>query len=386
MQLCKKPVKVPIGFFGLLVWSFLRFIEQGRHVKEGYKKLVERAPRTGNVEGELWKTIWGWKGVVPKVRIFLWRLLSKALPVAQNMHSRIYRFTPTCQRCHEENEFEVHCFFFCQGSRAVWFGSQLGFQTQHLPLNIQEAVKQICSGLNEEDLKVFSYTMWEIWKERNEAVLHRKMFQPKAVLQKVKGWLRPINASPQFVRHTGQNRNDGRYEYFETGWQVLVDGSWDVSQAAGIAYLTYKGGTLVSVGVQSHRTHDPFLTEAIALRHAILHFKVQEQAQQERTVHFFTDCVNLADAVNENDVQNLPSWKAIREVILIIQELKALGSGASVFHIPRKAVQGAHILANHARITQTNYRGIPNLFLWPGLQRNMVLDDQMFQQVPEAPP
>ncbi|KAJ4766019.1 Ribonuclease H-like superfamily protein [Rhynchospora pubera] len=355
-------------------------------VKEGYQRLIQLAPRNGNVEGELWKRIWGWKGVVPKVRIFMWRLLSKALPVAQNMHTRINRFSPTCQRCHEENEYEVHCFFFCHGSRAVWFGSQLGFQTQHLPLNIVEAVKQIGRNLNEEDLKVFSYTMWELWKERNEAVLHKRHFQPKAVIQKVKGWLRPIENLPQIVPQDRHISNEGRYEYHGDGWQIITDGSWDVNQAAGTAHLIYKGGMLMALGVQSGKIGDAFLVEAVALRQAIEHLKVLTGLQQESVIQFYTDCECLAIAINENDLQNIPSWKAMKEVAKIIENIKDLGRAATLIHIPRKAVQGAHLLANQARTSQTSYIGVPNLNVWPDLQHFMVLDGQVFQQVQEAPP
>ncbi|KAJ4745978.1 Ribonuclease H-like superfamily protein [Rhynchospora pubera] len=355
-------------------------------VKEGYKRLEELAPRLGNMEGEFWQRIWGWKGVAPKVKIFLWRLLSKALPVARNMHTRINRFSPMCQRCNQENEYEVHCFFFCQGSRAVWFGSVLGIQTQHLPLEIGETIKQICNGLDEEQLKVFSYTMWEIWKERNEAVIHRRTFQPKAVLARVKGWLRPIEQNIQNAGHFKQESVEGRHNFRKDSWQVLLDGSWDVSKAAGTAHLIYKGGVLEAVGVQTNNLQDSFLAEAVALQQAIRHLREEVNLQQEQEVYFFTDCAGLATAIYEKDVQNLPSWHATRVVAKIIKDLEGLGKSAAVFHITRKGVEGSHLLANQARRIPTDYRGAPDHNKWPELQKYLVLDEQFFQQVQEAPP
>ncbi|KAJ4794364.1 RNA-directed DNA polymerase (reverse transcriptase)-related family protein [Rhynchospora pubera] len=355
-------------------------------VKEGYRRLAESAPRTGNVDGDMWKKIWGWKQVAPKVRIFLWRLLSKALPVAQNMHTRINRFSPLCQRCGHENEYEVHCFFFCQGSRAVWFGSSLGFQVQHLPLEIGEAVKYICSNLDDEHLKVFSYTLWEIWKRRNEVVLHRKDFQPRKILEKVKGWLRPIENAAHNAIQQRQENIEGRHEFQRGGWQVIVDGSWDVSQAAGTAHLIYKDGILVAIGVQHHNFHDPFLAEAVALQQAMLHFKGLGVTQDEQVVQFFTDCANLVSALNENDLHNLPSWRAMRVVREIITVLEEMGQRASVIHVTRKGVVGAHNLANQTRRVPTNYMGVPIFDRWPDLQLNKVLDTEYFQQVQEAPP
>ncbi|KAJ4793940.1 RNA-directed DNA polymerase (reverse transcriptase)-related family protein [Rhynchospora pubera] len=355
-------------------------------VKEGYSKLVEMNTIVGNVSGNLWARVWGWKSVIPKVRIFMWRLLSKALPVAQNMHTRINRFPPNCQRCHEENEYEVHCFFFCQGSRAVWFGSHLGFQTQHLSLNIQVAVMQICANLDEEQLRVFCYTMWELWKERNEVVFQKKTFQPRAVLERVKGWLRPFGDTPQIMTQGRQMRREERYEVDREGWHILVGGSWDTNHAAGTAHLIYKGGLLVAIGLQSHNLQDPFLVETMALKLAIKHFIEITEVQGAQNVQLFTDCANLVSAIEENEIQNLPSWRASREMVTITADLQELGGGARVFHMNRRGVQGAHNLANHARTVPISYKGVQDLNLWPHLQHSMVLDEHFFQQVQEAPP
>ncbi|KAJ4757443.1 RNA-directed DNA polymerase (reverse transcriptase)-related family protein [Rhynchospora pubera] len=383
MEDASKP-SVEMAVSDKLVW---KHTNSGAYtVKEGYKQLVRNNPISGKIDGALWARIWGWKNVAPKVRVFMWRLLSKALPISQNMHTRINSFSPTCQRCLEENEYEVHCFFFCQGSRAVWFGSQLGVQTQYLPLDIQEAVMQICTRLDDEQVKFFCYTMWELWKERNETVLNKKSFQPKAVLQRVKGWLEPIDNTPHVAIQRRQMRREERFIVSREGWQIIMDGSWDGTQAAGTAHLIYKGGKLMAMGMQSHKLQDPFLTETVALKLAIKHTKELVDTDEAQSFHFFTDCANLVCAIEENEVQNLPSWRASGELLQIAADMSYWGSAAKVIHIQREGVQAAHSLANHARTGSTNYQGVPHNTIWPMLHHSMFLDDQFFQQVQEAPP
>ncbi|KAJ1695019.1 hypothetical protein LUZ63_011717 [Rhynchospora breviuscula] len=129
-------------------------------VREGYQYLLQQTrENTIDARVNMWQKLQKWKGIVPKVKLFLWRLISGGLMLAQNVHRRINRISPMCQRCNAENEYEMHCFFFCQGSRAVWFGSRVGLRTQDLPLNIVEALQYCSTVLKENDIQEFSYTL-----------------------------------------------------------------------------------------------------------------------------------------------------------------------------------------------------------------------------------
>ncbi|KAJ4769074.1 RNA-directed DNA polymerase (reverse transcriptase)-related family protein [Rhynchospora pubera] len=145
-----------------LIW---KKVKTGRYtVKEGYAWLkgMEGDGGIAYRNEPHWQRIAKLKNVVPKVKIFLWRLLSKTLPIAQNMNRRIQSFSPMCQRCQMENEFETHCFFFCPGSRAVWFGGQLMLRVHDLPLDMVQAFTQITSTLDGQGMAIFSYTLWEL--------------------------------------------------------------------------------------------------------------------------------------------------------------------------------------------------------------------------------
>lgn len=90
--------------------------------KQGYEMLrkLHRTPPVYAVPmKEALTKIWEWKGLIPRVRTFLWRAIHGGLPTTAMLHTRIRRIDPICSRCHIENEFLMHMFFFCPMARAT---------------------------------------------------------------------------------------------------------------------------------------------------------------------------------------------------------------------------------------------------------------------------
>ncbi|KAJ4773869.1 RNA-directed DNA polymerase (reverse transcriptase)-related family protein [Rhynchospora pubera] len=178
----KKPVQIQ-GMEDMLIWAHTR---SGRYtVKDGYNVLVSNP----QVQGVPWKYIWRWKNLIPKVRIFLWRLLANGLPLANNMHHRIHAISPRCARCQKENEYTMHCFFFFHGSRMVWFMGNLGIRVENLPMNFAEALEYLTQSMNEDAIRVFCYTLWELWLARNAVAFQQKNFDPVAICKKITAWV-----------------------------------------------------------------------------------------------------------------------------------------------------------------------------------------------------
>ncbi|KAJ4801464.1 Ribonuclease H-like superfamily protein [Rhynchospora pubera] len=375
-----KPRRVH-GKIDRLIWN--GSVSGKYSVREGYNMITRDGQQSDSVQGQIWKDFWKWKNVVPKIKLFMWRLLSHALPVSQNVHRRIDRVSPRCQRCEQENEFEVHAFFYCPGSRAVWFGSNVGFRVEELPLEINEAVRHIVQNMEEDDIRCFAYTLWELWKERNEAVINKKRFHPHKVLQQVRNWLMDQNV--QIVQGS-QKRAPQAYQYHRHGWQILIDASWDNTKASGTANLIYKGGNLVAMQIARHDLNDPFLAETIAMQEAINHILNHMQIQPHEQGQIFSDCFNLVQAVNEEDMQFVQSWRAQLSIQSIIQQVRDMGDKITGHHIAREAIGPAHELANWARRSQQNYQGPPNQIRWPSIQQARRLHTGFFQQVEEAPP
>ncbi|KAJ1693493.1 hypothetical protein LUZ63_010191 [Rhynchospora breviuscula] len=380
-QNVQKPMRVS-GLKDRLVWNHTK---SGNYtVKDGYDCLIKTmSPQLTEVP---WKYIWEWKKIAPKVRIFLWRLLSNGLPLGQNLHHRIQSISPMCSRCGQENEYATHCFFFCQGSRMVWFGGNLGIRTENLPLNIAEAVLYITHGMQEENIRTFCYTLWEIWLARNETLFHHVAFDPGTVCNKVKAWLCTVGQEDRANSITDQNALQVPYGFAVEEWQVVVDASWDTSHRAGIAYLVYQGGKLIKLGMEKHTAVDPFYAEAMAIDKAISEFQRLLGDETYNRVTFFSDCLNLINALADRCIENLPSWRARPLIAKIVNHLNNLGDKIVMEHVNRDAVKPAHDMANHTRRHGDSYHGIPIVSVMRELRINMRIDNKFFQQVQERPP
>ncbi|KAJ4811749.1 RNA-directed DNA polymerase (reverse transcriptase)-related family protein [Rhynchospora pubera] len=382
--LVQKPVRNSLAE-DCLIWGRSK---SGRYtVKEGYRLMVQG--QGGQLQPEqclLWEEISNWKGILPKIKIFLWRLISRALMLAPNMHRRMPRWSPTCQRCNLENEYETHCFFFCPGSRAVWFCSNFGLRTHDLSLNIVQAIKQCVQGRTEEEVVFFSMMMWEIWKGRNATVINHKKFDPVEINMKVKHAL-------QLQRQCGLEKNANRsmtgkikYQYSAAGWQIILDGSWDTSNKAGCAYLIFQRGKIWKIGYSCHTLQNPFHAEAVALKEALMIIHEGRDSGGGEEIEVYTDCQELVKAVMERDVSNLSSWQAMEEMQQIIQIVNENQPAIWIKKVGRNAVQQAHKLANHARRNTVHYIGVPRAANEIEREIEGSLNETCFQRVPEAPP
>ncbi|KAJ1687942.1 hypothetical protein LUZ63_019332 [Rhynchospora breviuscula] len=319
-------------------------------VKEGYNQLFLPAQQGTQANiGVQWSIINRWKFLAPKVKLFLWRMLSRALPLASNLHSRIMALSPLCQRCGEENEYESHCFFYCPGSRRVWFEGKLGLRTHDQPLDITQAFTQTVSLLDEDGIKLYCYTLWELWKGRNEVIMQHKRFDPAKILRAVSNWTKEGVLERQQSSDLQQTLKLPGYEVQKQDWLLIVDASWQQSGKAGIAYILYEKGKVSQWCFNYCEAHDPFHAEALAMLHGFNLLKQKLQQNQDKKVNVCSDCQNLVEAVNEMHTENIPSWRAMPVVQELISVYKSCIQNITVRFVKRDAVKPPHIMANFAR-------------------------------------
>lgn len=89
-------------------------------VKEMYKEL--RRVQAGNSgtglqQDPIWEIIWKRGVVLPRIRLFLWKLVQGALPLGVNLQKRNLRGDALCCMCGKELESEVHMVFRCEFAR-----------------------------------------------------------------------------------------------------------------------------------------------------------------------------------------------------------------------------------------------------------------------------
>ncbi|KAJ4791511.1 RNA-directed DNA polymerase (reverse transcriptase)-related family protein [Rhynchospora pubera] len=377
----QKPVNLP-GLKDSLIWKYSM---DGRYtVKTGYESLRNTmAPQPMEVT---WKHIWKWKNIIPKVRVFMWRLLANGLPLAINMHHRIQSISPMCSRCGQENEYATHCFFHCPGSRLVWFGGNLGIRTDCLPLNIDEAINSISLGMHEEGIREVCYTLWEIWLARNELFFQQRNFDPGRVCRRVQRWVNESISVDRDVLPIQIEDSDNPYEYNSHSWQLIIDGSWDTSQNSGSAFLAYHEGVLVTIDFEKGNTADSFQAESVALQRAFDWAQVMSQEHGNERVHIFSDCISLVTALQEGNIDTIPSWRARPILAAIIRQLEQLGDRITLTHVRREAVLPAHRLANLARRNRIGYNGVPTAAVMQEHNIGMNIERRFFQQVQDGPP
>ncbi|KAJ4771347.1 RNA-directed DNA polymerase (reverse transcriptase)-related family protein [Rhynchospora pubera] len=367
-----------------LIWS--RTKSGNYSVKEGYKWLTKGDEEHMNETGFDWNLIWKWKNLSPKLKVFLWRLVLKGLPTAANMHTRMQNFDPICQRCLQENEYEMHCLFFCNTSRQVWFGGQLGLRVHDLSLNVSAMLQQVLPNLDENGVKIFAHTMWEIWKERNKAVIEHSVFQPTSVMRRINAGLAAQNQTLITTKRKPNVQQSEKYSFKEEGWQVVVDASWEVAGRAGGAYLVYCKGVLHSVGLTHFNVHDPFHAEAVALKEAMLYFYEEMEMSVNTVVQFFGDCLILVRAVEQGDTMVITSWRATETVEDLVKLLGDTNGKGELRHVKREAVYQAHCLANLARKNSIRFQGQPTTPLQQHGRLTRIIDEQFFQRVQDDPP
>ena len=86
----------------------------------------EDTSSTNNSIPGTWKQVWKLK-VPNKIRGFIWRILSNALPTMSNLFKKNCCVTNRCLICKEKIENIGHLSCFCPWAHRIWFGSKSNF-------------------------------------------------------------------------------------------------------------------------------------------------------------------------------------------------------------------------------------------------------------------
>nr|VDD37257.1 unnamed protein product [Brassica oleracea] len=187
-------IKPEISHTNSVVWGLSR---NGSYTsKSGYALLeiieeintsqVEIIPP---VEKKLWSTLWKTK-TTPKLRHFLWRILSGALAVKERLRSRGIQLNITCSSCNNGVEDIGHVLFHCPFAQEVWALSSIpmppsGAWSRSIFLNLHHLIN--CGKRKSqapETGQVFPWILWHIWKARNAFCFEHTRLYPAVILDK----------------------------------------------------------------------------------------------------------------------------------------------------------------------------------------------------------
>lgn len=151
------------------VWLFNASGEYS--TKSGYAvaKLNNGEPDTQEINWE--KCIWQ-VATPPKIRHFMWKATSRALPVGSALEVRGIAISPLCKRS-GERETEVHVLLQCPFARKVWELVPCLFKPIAQSINSVAALLTQCQkmvslppiGLGSTQL--YPWILWILWTNRN---------------------------------------------------------------------------------------------------------------------------------------------------------------------------------------------------------------------------
>ena len=163
------------------------FTNNGRYtVKSGYqvervypdreRNIPELGPSVTPLKAHCWKVC-----CPPKIKHFLWQLVSGCIAVKKKLKARGIQGDTVCARCGDPEESINHVFFECPPAVQVWALSHISsnpdiFLTQSLFANIDHLFWRVSPAMDDHH---FAWILWYIWKGRNNKVFSNLDIDPR---------------------------------------------------------------------------------------------------------------------------------------------------------------------------------------------------------------
>ncbi|CAN1144884.1 Putative ribonuclease H protein At1g65750 [Linum perenne] len=161
----------PEGYSDQLVWHFES--SGNFSVRSCYRHLrAMTVPHNQPADvstTKLWKWLWQ-LDLPPKIKYFLWRVCRNAVPTKSGLLRRRCGNSSICLTCNTNEETLEHLLFHCPVSLSFW---QQVLPHLHYPAPDQLTkswFSSIASSVSDSTATQIGFTIWYIWKMRNELV------------------------------------------------------------------------------------------------------------------------------------------------------------------------------------------------------------------------
>lgn len=269
-------------------------------VKKAYSRMREEdCNQLSDMQNRrsIWKGIWKRPSILPRIRVFLWKVLHNALPLGAILVHRTSKGNPTCHLCGQEDETMTHMLFHCPFARSYWLTSPAPILTLQLPPQIHLIFEDCLLKGTDEQWVMMANTMWAIWRCRNDCTYGGKppekhTFDKYLHAINIETWM--SGAKQSMTRgHEGVSHNQHEVQ-LQFQFSCYLDGSWSGTWQGGIGYLFYKGDSLVTYEARGVSSCCAIQAEAQALLTAM-----QTAVKKGMlSTMFYTDCQELAKACN----------------------------------------------------------------------------------------
>ncbi|XP_010507236.1 PREDICTED: uncharacterized protein LOC104783832 [Camelina sativa] len=149
--------------------------------------LATMLPSLNEIKDQIWKLL-----APSKLKIFIWKAASGALPVLERLNSRGMKLDPLCETCGMEGESINHLLFECSFARQVWavagfplpengFDKISIYQNLHLVFSICKNVQ-----LSLQIKRYLPWILWLMWKNRNNLVFEGNVYLITDLVKKIR--------------------------------------------------------------------------------------------------------------------------------------------------------------------------------------------------------
>jgi hypothetical protein len=150
-------------------------------VKSGYQAVVEWKSARNDYAGSnavdtnpLWKNLRKLRSP-PKYTNLIW-IINHAIPVRDKLTSKGIRCNPICPRCNKALETIEHVFMQCEWAKAIWFGSPMTINFEHMlqEVSFQDWLSDLITNKHKRNIEHIIVVIYHIWKARNLLIFQNK--------------------------------------------------------------------------------------------------------------------------------------------------------------------------------------------------------------------
>lgn len=124
----------------------------------------------------------------PKIKVFIWSIIQRALPLGENLQSRGIQDQAVCVRC-KEKETTMHVFFHCPFAKEVWSKIPL-HRVVHIATttSFKKAIvafrKSTCLPPTGIVGTILPWICWTLWTTRNTLIFDNRYISHEEVIAK----------------------------------------------------------------------------------------------------------------------------------------------------------------------------------------------------------
>ncbi|KAJ4812794.1 Ribonuclease H-like superfamily protein [Rhynchospora pubera] len=323
--------------------------KNGEFSIKGAYKLLTQGSHTGSSLSKLFNAIWYTPHILPRARVFLWKIAKNALPVEQVLCYRLNKQPQGCSLCGCQTENVVHTLFKCPVAQQVWFCSEFGLRTENLPDDSQQVLAMLFLSLSQQQRSAFSAIAWHLWKARCKEVFEGKKVSPFMVLSSASNLTFTMRIAPVAVPARRQILttivpNSPFICYSDASWVSHEEGG------VGLAAVVFTNNRLlVQYELRVTAASSPFHSEVLALSMAV-------QMILSNNINdccFLTDCKELFDVLNGLSGVTSVEWRAYDDTLQLLDVMTAT-PGFNCAHINRDDNHLADSFAKFARFRNVN--------------------------------